>query len=161
MRIAIACDHGGFPLKNEIVELVKCQGHEVLDLGTFDTTPVDYPDYTEKAGLALQNGQVERAIVMCGSGVGAAVAGNKMKGVYAALCHDTYSAHQGVEHDNVNMLCLGARVIGGELAKEVVTAFLRAEFSNSERFIRRFAKVQAIEARQLGSSFPPTKDADQ
>lgn len=147
MRIAIACDHGGFPLKAEVIELVECGGHQVLDLGTFDTTPVDYPDYAEKAGHALQKGEADRAIVMCGSGVGAAVAANKMKGVYAALCHDTYSAHQGVEHDNVNMLCLGARVIGPELAKEVVTAFLGAKFSSSERFIRRFAKVKAIEER--------------
>lgn len=147
MRIAIACDHGGFPLKADVIELVECRGHQVLDLGTFDTTPVDYPDYAEKAGQALQRGDVDRAIVMCGSGVGAAVAANKMKGVYAAICHDTYSAHQGVEHDNVNMLCLGARIIGPELAKEIITAFLGAKFSDSERFVRRFAKVKAIEAR--------------
>lgn len=150
MRIAIACDHGGFPLKKDIVELVQCLGHEVVDLGTMDTTPVDYPDYAEKAGLAVQRGEVERAIVLCGSGVGACVAANKIKGVYAAMCHDTYSAHQGVEHDNVNVLCLGARIVGAELAKEIVKAFLGAVFLPEERFQRRFGKVKAIEQRQQG-----------
>jgi ribose 5-phosphate isomerase B len=149
MRIAIATDHGGFPIKNDIIELVECLGHQVLDLGTFDTIPVDYPDYAEKAGLALQRGEVDRAIVLCGSGVGASVAGNKMAGVYAAVCHDTYTAHQGVEHDNLNMLCLGARVIGGELAKEIVRAFLGAKFLSDERFIRRFAKVKAMEEKHM------------
>ncbi len=150
MRIAIACDHGGFPLKSDIVELVECLGHQVLDLGTWDATPVDYPDYAEKAGQAIQRGEVDRAIVICGSGVGACVAANKLKGVYASVCHDTYSAHQGVEHDNVNLLCLGARIVGPELAKEIVSAFLSAEFSSNERFQRRFDKVKAIEKRNLG-----------
>ena len=150
MRIAIACDHGGFPLKADIVDLVECLGHQVLDLGTWDTTPVDYPDYAEKAGQAIQRGEADRAIVICGSGVGACVAANKLKGVYASVCHDTYSAHQGVEHDNVNLLCLGARIVGPELAKEIVTAFLSAEFSSNERFQRRFDKVKAIEKRNLG-----------
>jgi ribose 5-phosphate isomerase B len=150
MRVAVACDHGGFPLKKDIIELVQCLGHEVVDLGTMDATPVDYPDYAEKAGLALQRGEVDRAIVICGSGVGACVAANKIKGVYATLSHDTYSAHQGVEHDNVNLLCLGARIVGVELAKEIVKAFLGATFSQDERFHRRFAKVKVIEQRNLG-----------
>lgn len=150
MRIAVACDHGGFPLKKDIIELVQRLGHEVVDLGTMDATPVDYPDYAEKAGLAVQRGEVDRAIVLCGSGVGACVAANKIKGVYAAMCHDTYSAHQGVEHDNVNLLCLGARIVGAELAKEIVKAFLGAVFLPDERFHRRFDKVKAIEQRQQG-----------
>lgn len=148
MRIAVTCDHAGFPLKNEIIEVVKSLGHEVIDLGTTDTTPVDYPDFAEKAGKMVRDGAVDRAIVICGSGVGACVAANKIKGVYAALCHDTYSAHQGVEHDNVNLLCLGARIIGAELAKEITCAFLGANFIKEERFIRRFNKVLAIEARE-------------
>lgn len=148
MRIAVACDHAGFSLKDEIIEVVKGLGHEVIDLGTNDTTPVDYPDFAEKAGLMVQSGAVDRGIVICGSGVGACVAANKVKGVYAALCHDTYSAHQGVEHDNVNLLCLGARIIGAELAKEVVKTFLGATFYHEGRFLRRFKKVQAIEARE-------------
>lgn len=148
MRIAVTCDHAGFPLKNEIIEVVKSLGHEVIDLGTTDTTPVDYPDFAEKAGKMVRDGAVDRAIVICGSGVGACVAANKIKGVYAALCHDTYSAHQGVEHDNVNLLCLGARIIGAELAKEITCAFLGANFIKEERFIRRFNKVLAIESRE-------------
>lgn len=148
MRIAVACDHAGFPLKQEIMDVVQSQQHEVIDLGTMDTTPVDYPDYAEKAALAVQSGQVDRAIVICGSGVGACVAANKVKGVYASLSHDTYSAHQGVEHDNVNLLCLGARIVGAELAKEIVRAFLDARFIEEERFIRRFNKIKAIEAKQ-------------
>lgn len=149
MRIAIACDHGGFPLKQDIIQVVERLGHQALDLGTWDTTPVDYPDYAEKAGQVIQRGEADRAIVICGSGVGACVAANKLKGVYASVCHDTYSAHQGVEHDNVNLLCLGARIVGNELAKEIVTAFLNASFSQDERFLRRFNKVKAIEDRNL------------
>lgn len=149
MRIAIACDHGGFPLKRDIIQVVEQLGHQVLDLGTWDTKSVDYPDYAEKAGQAVQRGDADRAVVLCGSGVGACVAANKLKGVYASVCHDTYSAHQGVEHDNVNLLCLGARIVGAELAKEIVTAFLNATFSQDERFLRRFNKVKAIEDRNL------------
>lgn len=147
MRIVIACDHAGFPLKNEIIETVRGCGHEILDVGTFNTEPVDYPDFAEKAGLALVRGEADRAIVICGSGVGACIAANKIHGVYAGLCHDTYSAHQGVEHDDMNMLCLGARIIGGELANEIVRAFLGAVFSNEERHARRVNKVRAIEKR--------------
>lgn len=154
MRIAIACDHAGFPLKEEIVKVILSAGHEILDLGTFSNEAVDYPDYAEKAGRALQNGEAERAVVLCGSGIGASIAANKMKGVYAGVCHDTYSAHQAVEHDDMNMLALGARVIGPELAREIVQAFLRAEFSREERHIRRVGKVRAIEDRNLRDNFP-------
>ncbi len=149
MRVAIASDHAGFYLKQVILEYVKNLGYEVSDLGTMDTTPVDFPDFVEKAAKAVQSGDVDRGIVICGSGVGACIAANKINGVYASLSHDTYSAHQGVEHDNANVLCLGARIIGVELAKEIVQAFLAARFlEGDERFIRRFKKVQAIEANQ-------------
>jgi len=145
MRIAIACDHAGFLLKKDLIQVIEAEGHEVIDFGTFDTTPVDYPDYVQKAGQALQKGQADRAIVICGSGIGASIAANKMKGVYAALSHDTYSAHQGVEHDNANMLCMGSRVVGVELAKEIAKTFLSASFLGDERFVRRFQKIQAME----------------
>ena len=145
MKIAVACDHGGFPLKEAVLETVRLAGHEPLDLGTFGLESVDYPDYVEKVGHVIQEGQAERGIVICGSGVGACIAANKMKGVYAGVCHDTYSAHQGVEHDDMNVLCLGARIIGPELAKEIVSAFLSARFSNDERHIRRVGKIRKIE----------------
>jgi RpiB/LacA/LacB family sugar-phosphate isomerase len=145
MRIAVACDHAGYSLKDEIIAAVQQSGHEVIDLGTYGKEPVDYPDYAEKAGKALIQGQADRAIIICGSGVGATIAANKIKGVYACLCHDTYSAHQGVEHDKMNALCLGARIIGGELAKEIVKSFLAASFCAEERHIRRTNKIRAIE----------------
>src|SRR5512137_881222 len=145
IKIALACDHGGYPLKNVIKECIQKDGFNVLDLGTDSMESVDYPDFAEKLGLAIVNGEAERGILICGSGVGACVAANKIKGVYAGLCHDTYSAHQGVEHDNMNVLCLGARVIGDELAKELVEAFLNAQFSNEERHVRRVNKVLSIE----------------
>ena len=149
MQIAIACDHGGYPLKNIIKECVLASGYSVIDLGT-DTNPNDdYPDYAEKLGTAITKGDAERGILICGSGVGASIAANKIKGVYAAVCHDTYTAHQGVEHDNMNVLCLGARVVGAELAKELVEAFLKAEFSNEERHVRRVNKVYRIEEAGL------------
>ncbi len=147
MRVAIACDHAGFPLKEEIRKTILSAGHEVIDLGTFSNEAVDYPDYAEKAGKALQNGEAERAVVLCGSGIGASIAANKMTGVYAGVCHDTYSAHQAVEHDDMNLLALGARVIGPELAREIVLAFLAAEFSREERHLRRVRKIRAIENR--------------
>ena len=150
MKIAIACDHGGYPLKKVVVAAVSSAGHDVLDLGTFSCDPVDYPDYAEKAGEALRSKEADRAIVMCGSGVGASIAANKMPGVYAAVCHDTYSAHQGIEHDNMNMLALGARIIGSELAREIVLAFLAANFSNEERHVRRVGKTRAIEHKFIG-----------
>jgi len=147
MRIAIACDHGGFPLKNMIMETVRAQGHEAIDFGTFSQKSVDYPDFVEKAGLAIQQKQADRAIIVCGSGVGACIAANKMKGLYASVCHDTYSAHQGVEHDNMNVLCMGARIIGAELAREIVIAFLQAVFSNGERHVRRVQKTRLLEQK--------------
>jgi RpiB/LacA/LacB family sugar-phosphate isomerase len=145
MKIAVAADHAGFPLKAEVIEIVVSQGHEALDLGTDSTDPVDYPDYAEKLGRAILEGAAERGILLCGSGVGAAVAANKLKGIRAGLCHDTYSAHQSVEHDNVNVLTLGARIIGSELARELVKAFLGAEFSGEPRHVRRLAKVDELE----------------
>jgi ribose 5-phosphate isomerase B len=145
MKIAIACDHAGFPLKDEVISVVQQSGHEVIDLGTYDQEPVDYPDYAEKAGRAIIQGQADRAIILCGSGVGATIAANKIKGIYACMCHDTYSAHQGVEHDNMNALCLGGRIIGSELAKEIVKAFLGAQFSREERHLRRTNKILALE----------------
>jgi RpiB/LacA/LacB family sugar-phosphate isomerase len=145
MHIAIACDHGGYSLKNIIKDCVIGSGYSVIDLGTDSTDSVDYPDYAEKIGEVITNGQAERGILICGSGVGACIAVNKIKGIYAAICHDTYSAHQGVEHDNMNVLCLGARIIGPELAKELVIAFLSARFSNEERHVRRVNKIYKIE----------------
>jgi ribose 5-phosphate isomerase B len=145
MRVAVACDHAGFPLKKVILETVRAAGHELLDLGTNSSKEVDFPDFTEKLGRAIQRGEAERGIMICGSGVGACVAANKMRGIYACLCHDTYSAHQGVEHDDMNVLCLGARIIGAELAKELVTAFLAAHFSGEERFVRRVGKLRKFE----------------
>ena len=152
MRIAIACDHAGFPIKDEIINLIETLGHEVEDLGTFDQEPVDYPDSAEKAARAILSGQTERAILLCGSGVGVCIAANKFKGIYAGTCHDTYSAHQGVEHDNMNVLCLGARIIGVELAKEIVKNFVGARFANEERHIRRVKKIQEIEIKGTASS---------
>ncbi|HZU86002.1 MAG TPA: ribose 5-phosphate isomerase B [Anaerolineaceae bacterium] len=147
MRIAIGCDHAGFPLKDFVIETVRQAGHAALDFGTYNTERVDYPDFVEKVGRAIQNGEAERGIVICGSGVGACITANKMKGIFACLCHDTYSAHQGVEHDRMNVLCLGGRIIGPELARELVLAFLSANFNNEERFVRRIDKIEAIEKR--------------
>jgi ribose 5-phosphate isomerase B len=149
MKIAVACDHAGFPLKEAVLETVRRAGHEPLDLGTNSTVPVDYPDYAEKLGRLIQSGQAERGILLCGSGVGACIAANKLKGIYAGVCHDTFSGHQGVEHDNMNVLCLGPRVIGPELAMEVITAFLSARYIGNdpgqERHARRVAKIRKLE----------------
>jgi ribose 5-phosphate isomerase B len=149
MRIAVACDHAGFPLKRYIHETVVSMGCEILDLGTDSTESVDYPDYAEKLGQAILSKQADRGILLCGSGVGACIAANKIKGIYAAICHDTYSARQGVEHDNMNVLCLGARIIGSEMIRELVKAFLGAHFSGEERHVRRIAKTKVIEERGL------------
>jgi ribose 5-phosphate isomerase B len=149
MKVAVAVDHGGFPLKVVVIDAIYEAGHEPVDLGTFSSESVDYPDYAEKAGLAIQRGDVERAVLLCGSGVGICIAANKIKGIYAAVCHDTYSAHQGVEHDNMNALCLGARVVGPELAREIVKSFLAASFSPDQRFHRRAGKVKILEDRLL------------
>ena len=150
MRVAIGADHAGFPLKDVVATLLRALGHEVIDLGTYDNaSPVDYPDYAESVAEAVVSGKAERGIVLCGSGVGAAVAANKVPGARASVCHDTYTAHQGVEHDDMNILCLGARVIGAELAKEVVTSFLTATFDGEARHQRRVEKVRAIEQKHF------------
>jgi ribose 5-phosphate isomerase B len=146
MKIAIASDHAGFPLKEEVRDYVRKLGHEVEDLGAYNTEPSDYPDFALLVGKALMAGKVERGILICGSGVGVCVAANKMPGIRAGMCHDTYSAHQGVEHDEMNVLVLGARIIGSALAYECVDAYLKANFIASEpRFVRRLNKVKAIE----------------
>lgn len=145
MRIAIGTDHAGFPLKEEVVRAVRDSGHEPIDVGVYTPEPVDYPDFAAKVGQAIQSGQAERGILLCGSGVGVCIAANKMRGIYACLCHDTYSAHQGVEHDGMNVLCLGGRIIGPSLAAELVAAFLSASFQEEERHLRRTGKVHAIE----------------
>jgi ribose 5-phosphate isomerase B len=145
MRVAVAADHGGWPLKDAVLAVVRAAGHEPLDLGTDSAAPVDYPDYAAAAARAVQRGDAERAIVLCGSGVGAAVAANKLRGIRAGVCHDVYSAHQAVEHDDVNVLALGARVVGGALAEDLVRAFLAARFTNEERHRRRLAKVRVLE----------------
>jgi len=149
MRIVIGADHAGFELKRTLVAYVRELGHEVEDLGTESADPVDYPDYAEAVALAVREGRAERGILICGSGVGASVAANKVPGIRAGLCHDTYSARQGVEHDDLNVLVLGARVIGPELAKELVRAFLEARFSGEERHRRRLEKLRRLEARFL------------
>ncbi len=143
--IALAADHAGFELKEKIAGHLKAKGFEVIDLGTHDQEPADYPDFARAIGRVLQEEKAERGILVCGSGVGACVAANKMSNVRAGLCHDTYSAHQGVEHDDINVLCLGARIIGEELAKELVSAFLAARFTGEERHVRRLAKIEAME----------------
>lgn len=148
MKIAVACDHGGFPHKASVIETILQAGHEVLDLGTNSTSPVDYPDYAEAVGKAIQQGKADRAVLLCGSGVGACVAANKMRGIRAGVCHDTYSAHQGVEHDDMNVLTLGARVIGPALVSELVRAFLSAKFTGEERHARRLEKVKKLEERR-------------
>jgi len=149
MKIAVGCDHGGFPLKDVVIESVKAAGHEVIDVGTFSADAVDFPDFTKKVGKKIQGGKAERGILICGSGVGAAIAANKMKGIYASICHDTYSAAQGVQHDAMNVLCLGGRVIGPELVKVLVLAFLNARYigndKGSERFAKRVGKIKSME----------------
>jgi RpiB/LacA/LacB family sugar-phosphate isomerase len=145
LRVAIAADHAGFELKAQLAPWLADCRYQVSDLGTDSTAPVDYPDFAEAAALAVIRGEVDRAVVICGSGVGASVAANKIPGVRAAVCHDTYSAHQGVEHDNMNVLVLGSRVIGVELARELVRTFLGAVFSGEPRHVRRLAKISKME----------------
>jgi ribose 5-phosphate isomerase B len=147
MRVAIGCDHAGFPLKEPVVNELRRLGHEVVDFGTNSSEAVDYPDYSQAVGEAVMRGEVDRGLLLCGSGVGACVAANKVRGVRAGTCHDTFSAHQGVEDDDMNVLCLGARVVGPQLALEIIRAFLGAKFSNAERHVRRLGKLNAIEAR--------------
>lgn len=148
MNIAVAADHAGSPLLTPVLDEVRRLGHEALDLGTHDTvTPDDYPDRAADLAAALVEGRAERGVLICGSGVGASVAANKVRGIRAALCHDTYSAHQGVEHDQMNVLCLGARVIGEALAVELVRTFLGASISHEPRHLRRVGKIAAMESR--------------
>jgi ribose 5-phosphate isomerase B len=150
MRLVTAADHAGFPLKEELRGYLERLGHEVLDLGAYNTEPSDYPDFAEAVGKALEAGRAERGILICGSGVGVCIAANKMPGIRACMCHDTYSAHQGVEHDDMNVLVLGARIVGAALAFDIVSIFLQAKFqSQEERFVRRLNKVKAIEARSM------------
>ncbi len=151
MRIAIGADHGGYPLNERVIEELRGAGHELTDFGTHDgSQPDDYPDYALKVGQAAQNGAADIGILICGSGVGAAVAANKLKGIRAALCGDTYSGHQSREHDDCNVLCLGARVVGVELALDIVRAFVAASFTGEDRHRRRLEKIQAIEKKERG-----------
>ncbi len=146
MRIAIGADHGGYPLNERVIEELRKENHQLTDFGTHDgSVPDDYPDYAKQVGLAVQKGSADIGILICGSGVGAAVAVNKLRGLRAALCGDTYSAHQSREHDDCNVLCLGARVTGGELALDIVRAFVAARFTGEERHRRRLAKIEAME----------------
>src|SRR5712672_3330242 len=145
MKLVIGSDHAGFQLKVNIGDLLRSLGHEVLDVGAFNENPSDYPDFAEAVGRAVLDRKAERGVLICGSGVGASVAANKFVGIRAALCHDTFSAHQGVEDDSMNVLCLGARVVGPSLAEELVRAFLKARFSGAERHLRRLAKILGFE----------------
>ena len=159
LRVALGADHGGFALKNELFTRLQ-ETYEIADLGAHTFNPADdYPDFAEAVAREVSSGRAQRGILVCGSGVGACIAANKVPGVRACLCHDTYSAHQGVEHDDMNVLCLGARVIGSELATELATAFLRASFTGEERHRRRLKKVLAIERRGLPEDREPNKRA--
>ncbi len=152
MKIVIGSDHAGFQLKNAMGDVLRSLGHEVLDVGAFNENPSDYPDFAEAVGRAVLDGKSERGVLVCGSGVGASVAANKLPGIRAGMCHDTYSAHQGVEHDDINVLVLGSRVIGVKLAEDLVKAFLGAKFTNEERHVRRVGKVKALEAKYATAS---------
>jgi RpiB/LacA/LacB family sugar-phosphate isomerase len=147
VRVVIGSDHAGFELKQDVAAFLRQQGHEVLDVGTTDTAPVDYPDYAEAVGRAVLDGRAERGVLLCGSGVGAAVAANKLPGIRAGLCHDTYAAHQGVEHDDMNVLVLGGLIVGRELARELVRAYLVARYGGGERHQRRLDKIRDLERR--------------
>jgi ribose 5-phosphate isomerase B len=150
MRVAIAADHAGFPLKEELAPFLERAGHQVVDLGAYQVDPSDdYPDFAKVLADAVVSGRAERGILVCGSGVGGCIVANKIAGVRASVCHDTYSAHQGVEHDDMNVLCLGGRIIGAEVAKEIALAFLSARFSGEERYLRRLNKLKAIEREAL------------
>ena len=149
MKIVIGSDHAGFRLKNSMGDLIRSLGHSVLDIGAFNENPSDYPDFAEAVGRAVLDGRADRGVLICGSGIGASVAANKLVGIRAGICHDTYSGHQGVEHDNMNVLVMGSRVIGEKLAEDVVRAYLAANFTNEERHVRRLAKVHAIEEANL------------
>jgi ribose 5-phosphate isomerase B len=152
MKVVIGSDHAGFQLKNAMGDLLRSMGNDVLDVGAFNENPSDYPDFAEAVGRAVLDGKAERGVLVCGSGVGASVAVNKLPGIRAGMCHDTYSAHQGVEHDNINILVLGSRVIGVALAQDLVRAFMNAKFSNEERHVRRLGKVKALESKYCPGS---------
>lgn len=152
MKIAVGCDHAGYGIKQAVIEAIEQAGHEAIDLGVDEPTRVDYPDYGRLVGKAILSGEADRGIAICGSGVGMCITVNKMRGIYGAICHDTYSAHQGVEHDDMNVLCLGGQIIGKELAKEIVKAFLGAQFFNSGNYLRRVQKFKAIEDQYSGHS---------
>jgi ribose 5-phosphate isomerase B len=145
----MGADHAGYTLKEELTSLLEKLGHDITDVGTDSTDPVDYPDFADAASQVIREGGADRGILICGSGVGASIAANKIPGIRAGVCHDTYSAHQCVEHDDVNVLVLGARIIGTELAREVVSAYLAARYSGEERHVRRLRKVQEIEKRYV------------
>jgi ribose 5-phosphate isomerase B len=152
MKVVIGSDHAGFQLKNAMGDVLRSMGNDVLDIGAFNENPSDYPDFAEAVGRAVLDGKAERGVLICGSGVGASVAANKLPGIRAGMCHDTYSAHQGVEHDNINVLVLGSRVVGVALAHDLVAAFIGAKFSNEERHVRRLAKVKALETKYCTGS---------
>ena len=152
MKIAVGADHAGFLLKQDVAALLRKDGHDVVDVGTDSTEAVDYPDFAEAVGQAILDGRAERGVLVCGSGVGASVAANKVPGIRAAICHDIYSAHQGVEHDDMNVLVLGGRIVGPAVVPELVRAFVGAQFTGEERHVRRLAKVKAIERRYTQSS---------
>ncbi len=145
MRLVVGADHRGYCLKNTVADYLRAKGHDVLDVGTNDADSVDYPDLALAVGRAIQSGQAERGFLFCGSGVGAVIAVNKVRGIRAGICHDTYSAHQGVEHDNMNLVCMGSRIVGEDLALEIVDAFVGAKFMDEERYRRRLAKVKRLE----------------
>jgi ribose 5-phosphate isomerase B len=147
MRIVVGCDHAGFTIKDAVVEAIKSEGHEVVDVGTFSKDRVDFPDFAEKAGIVIINGEAERGVVICGSGIGVNISLNKMKGIYASLVMDSYSAHQGVEHDDMNVMCLGGMIIGPELAKELVRSFVNAKHIDLDRYNNRINKFKAIETK--------------
>ncbi|MDR6125284.1 ribose 5-phosphate isomerase B [Bacillus sp. SLBN-46] len=149
MKIAIGSDHAGFPLKKPIMEFLEIKGYEVIDFGSYDPNPVDFPDIAKKIGSAIKGGVAERGIMVCGTGVGAAIASNKIPGIRASVCHDIYSAHQCVEHDDVNVMCIGAQIVGDKLAYELVEAFLTAKFSTEEQFRRRVQKLHEMELEYM------------
>ena len=151
VKIVIGSDHAGFRLKNAIGDLIRSLSHSVLDVGAFNENPSDYPDFAEAVGKAVIDGRAERGVLICGSGIGASVAANKIIGIRAGICHDTYSGHQGVEHDNMNVLVMGSRIVGEKLAEDVLRTFLAAKFTNEERHVRRLAKVDALERKMLKS----------
>ena len=145
MKIVVGSDHAGFPMKAEVLAFLKESGHEVLDVGSFDPAPVDFPDIARKVASAITTGQAERGLMVCGTGVGASIGANKMKGIRAAVCHDVHSAHQCVEHDDVNVMCIGAQIVGPWLANDLVAAFFAAEFDRNEDYVRRVEKLALLE----------------